>query len=319
MSSGPFGHTSSVCYDLQVANAPVAHATFPRMNEVELNEFRIARLSAAVDHISQGNKTDFGRRLGYKDGAFVRQMISGIRPVTEKTIWSIESMPGMKGWFDADGATGTPPPPSPAPWPFPEIPEQEVRALPPAQLNALQGALGLAIAQLRLGIDVAAQSKNDRLQRAKAAILNVAASANDEQYVPIRKVAVKVRAGVPGFSADQTAEEFDGVISLPQKWLDERKLNADQLIATSVFGDSMEPRITKDDLLLVNTADTTRKAGKLFGANHEGEFVVKRLERRDGHWHLVSDNPDQVKHPPVRCNEKTFVIGRIVMLQAENV
>jgi phage repressor protein C with HTH and peptisase S24 domain/transcriptional regulator with XRE-family HTH domain len=42
-----------------------------------------------------------------------------------------------------------------AAWPFPDISEQDVRALPPAQLNALQGALALAIAQLKLGVDVA--------------------------------------------------------------------------------------------------------------------------------------------------------------------
>ncbi|MNV00949.1 HTH-type transcriptional regulator PrtR [compost metagenome] len=41
-----------------------------------------------------------------------------------------------------------------APWPFPDIPEEQVRALAPAQLSALQGALALAIAQLKLGIKV---------------------------------------------------------------------------------------------------------------------------------------------------------------------
>ncbi|WP_175171176.1 hypothetical protein [Achromobacter kerstersii] len=58
--------------------------------------------------------------------------------MAEKTIWAIETMPGMKGWFDAEGATESLSLPSPASWPFPEIPEQEVRALPPAQLSALQ-------------------------------------------------------------------------------------------------------------------------------------------------------------------------------------
>ncbi len=43
---------------------------------------------------------------------------------------------------------------APPPWPFPGIPEEQVRALPPDQLNKLQGALALAIAQLKLGIDV---------------------------------------------------------------------------------------------------------------------------------------------------------------------
>lgn len=126
------------------------------MNEVELNEFRIGRLLAAVNHVSDGNKTDFGRRLGYKDGAFVRQMLSGIRPVTEKTIWAIEAMPGMKDWF-ADPSDGAPraPQESAPNWPFPTIAEDQVRALPAAQLSALEGAMALAIAQLKLGITVA--------------------------------------------------------------------------------------------------------------------------------------------------------------------
>ncbi|MFA1686539.1 S24 family peptidase [Achromobacter dolens] len=75
------------------------------MNDVELNEHRMARLLAAIDHACKGNKTEFGRRLGYKDGAFVRQMLSGIRPVTEKTVRAIEDMPGMRGWFDLEAAS----------------------------------------------------------------------------------------------------------------------------------------------------------------------------------------------------------------------
>ncbi|WP_233564567.1 S24 family peptidase [Achromobacter sp. K91] len=125
------------------------------MNEIELNEFRIARLSAAVDHVSKGNKTDFGRRLGYKDGAFVRQMLSGIRPVTEKTIWAIEAMPGMKGWFDLEGVEAPVAPASDhADWPFKTIAAADVRALPASQLTALEGALALAIAQLKIGLNV---------------------------------------------------------------------------------------------------------------------------------------------------------------------
>ncbi|CAB3846930.1 hypothetical protein LMG2828_01739 [Achromobacter piechaudii] len=49
------------------------------------------------------------------------------------------------------------------PWPFPEIPEDEVRALAPAQLNALQGAIALAIAQLKLGINVAQKPAPSKL------------------------------------------------------------------------------------------------------------------------------------------------------------
>lgn len=128
------------------------------MNEIELNEFRIGRLSAAVDHVSNGNKTDFGRRLGYKDGAFVRQMLSGMRPVTEKTIWAIEAMPGMKGWFEIEGSAVAPSSSqSETDWPFRSILAADVWALPSHQLSELEGAIALAISQLKLGLKVSPQ------------------------------------------------------------------------------------------------------------------------------------------------------------------
>jgi hypothetical protein len=46
-----------------------------------------------------GGKAELGRRLGYRDGAFVGQMISGLRPITEKTINAAERIPGCAGWF----------------------------------------------------------------------------------------------------------------------------------------------------------------------------------------------------------------------------
>lgn len=53
-----------------------------------------------------------------------------------------------------DGADESPASPLPAPWPFPDISEKDVRALPPAHINELQGALTLAIAQLKLRVEV---------------------------------------------------------------------------------------------------------------------------------------------------------------------
>ncbi|MGE8449074.1 MAG: S24 family peptidase [Pseudomonadales bacterium] len=52
---------------------------------------------------------------------------------------------------------GTPPKSAPLPenWPFASIPEAEVRSLSAGQLSALEGAIALAIAQLKLGITVA--------------------------------------------------------------------------------------------------------------------------------------------------------------------
>lgn len=61
------------------------------------DERRRQRLSDLVEHV--GGKAALGRLLGYKDGAFVRQMIAGERPITEKTIRLVHEKPGLSGWF----------------------------------------------------------------------------------------------------------------------------------------------------------------------------------------------------------------------------
>lgn len=65
--------------------------------------------------------------------------------------WLMDGAGPKRGNADTEPVTHREPT---APWPFPDISEKDVRALPPAQLNALQGALALAIAQLKLGIKV---------------------------------------------------------------------------------------------------------------------------------------------------------------------
>ncbi|WP_257834982.1 S24 family peptidase [Burkholderia glumae] len=70
------------------------------MKIIQLNDLRVKRLQDAIDHLDNGNVTAFGKRLGYKDGAFIRQMLTGTRNVSEKTVRAIEAIPGMGYWFD---------------------------------------------------------------------------------------------------------------------------------------------------------------------------------------------------------------------------
>jgi hypothetical protein len=62
-------------------------------------DYRIERLQAAVNKRCDGNVSAFGRLLGYKDGAFVRQMLAGTRAISEKTVDAVESLPGLENWF----------------------------------------------------------------------------------------------------------------------------------------------------------------------------------------------------------------------------
>ncbi len=58
---------------------------------------RQQRLQVAVDRL--GSKAALGRRLGYRDGAFVGQMLRGERPITEKTIDALARIPQLTDLF----------------------------------------------------------------------------------------------------------------------------------------------------------------------------------------------------------------------------
>ncbi len=65
--------------------------------------------------------------------------------------WLMDGVGPKRGNGSGDSAERPAPP---APWPFRTIPEAQLRALPESQLNALEGAIALAIAQMKLGIQV---------------------------------------------------------------------------------------------------------------------------------------------------------------------
>jgi hypothetical protein len=79
-----------------------------------VQRWRQERLKALAAKI--GSKAELGRLLGYRDGAFVGQMLAGIRPITEKTVQAAEKLRGpngesFRGWFSR-AADGPPPPPA---------------------------------------------------------------------------------------------------------------------------------------------------------------------------------------------------------------
>lgn len=58
---------------------------------------------------------------------------------------------------EGDMKSGAVAAPQPLPWPFSTIPEDQVRELPDSRMRQLEGAIALAIAQMKLGIQVAPQ------------------------------------------------------------------------------------------------------------------------------------------------------------------
>lgn len=123
-------NTESIAFatDMQVANALVAHATVKFMEEHQIQAWRIKRLAAMVER--EGGKAPAGRKLGYKDGAFVGQMLRGERPITEKTVLAVHALSGYAGWFNEDaGELATLPVAALTPSPAPGVPVVHVPLL----------------------------------------------------------------------------------------------------------------------------------------------------------------------------------------------
>jgi phage repressor protein C with HTH and peptisase S24 domain len=86
----------------QVANALEASATFAVMSDRDADgtqAHRRARLEALVALKHGGNKTSFAHKLGLRDAAYLRQMLTGLRPISEKQVEKIEDAFRAKGWF----------------------------------------------------------------------------------------------------------------------------------------------------------------------------------------------------------------------------
>lgn len=75
---------------------------------------RNERLTALVAEF--GGKAALGRKLGYRDGAFVGQMLRRERAISEKTILLVHALPGLDGWFGrvTPGAESSPSLPAPS-------------------------------------------------------------------------------------------------------------------------------------------------------------------------------------------------------------
>ncbi|KAK52576.1 hypothetical protein L576_2374, partial [Bordetella bronchiseptica OSU054] len=86
---------------------------------------------------------------------------------------------GLKAWPDMGTAGQEPDRPAVQPWPFPSISEADVRALPPGQLGQLEGALALAISQLRLGVDVAPAQRKPPLAPRSGGLVDIDAAADE--------------------------------------------------------------------------------------------------------------------------------------------
>lgn len=132
---------------------------------------------------------------------------------------------------------------------------------------------------------------------------------DEPDTVPIRRVTLKLHAGVTGFETEPDLED-GGILHMPRAVIEAHKLVPHQLLAIRVRGQSMEPMMFEDDVVVVNTADKTPQSREIYAVNFNGEALVKQLVRRNNEWFLHSMNPD---FGPVNVRSgQCSVVGRVV-------
>lgn len=146
-----------------------------------------------------------------------------------------------------------------------------------------------------------------------------AADQDDPSMTQIRRVKIKVQAGITGFQVEP--EDYDGETQgVPTKWILKEGLSRDALVSTTVRGESMEPALYDGDVIVVNTRDTKPVSGAVYVVNYEGEAIVKRMLRDAGQWWLTSDNADQRKYHRQLCKgAECIVIGRVVRKESTHI
>ncbi len=143
--------------------------------------------------------------------------------------------------------------------------------------------------------------------------------ADDEKFVQIPMVELKLSAGVTGFETQPDFSE-GGTLGMRKQWIERRGLNPNHLVAIQVTGDSMEPALHADDIVVLDTSDRQPLDGEVFAVNYEGQAVIKRMSRDAGEWWLTSDNPDQRRHHRKVCRgDSCIIIGRVVRKESDRV
>jgi phage repressor protein C with HTH and peptisase S24 domain len=138
------------------------------------------------------------------------------------------------------------------------------------------------------------------------------------EYVPIKRVNLKISAGISGFAVEELNGERPPVF-FRRDWVERKGLRKESLFAIVVHGESMEPSLYDGDLVVINSDDKRQVEGEVYAFNYDGEAVIKRLHREAGLWYLNSDNPDKRRFPNKVCHENCLLLGRIIYKQSERI
>ncbi len=142
-----------------------------------------------------------------------------------------------------------------------------------------------------------------------------APGANPEEFSYVPKVRARLSAGGGSLVVDEAIETY---YAFRHAWL-RRKGQISQMRLMRVTGDSMEPTLRDEDVVLIDLSQTEIYTGKIYAVGIDEEIVVKRLDKKPGQLVLVSDN--RQFYPPfevaVTDDSNVRVLGRVIWMARE--
>lgn len=119
---------------------------------------------------------------------------------------------------------------------------------------------------------------------------------------------VEVSAG-SGIVPDSELES--GALAFSEDWIRKQHLNKQSLALVSVTGDSMEPRLKTNDLVLIDMSKKSIVSGQAFVIRINEELLVKYLQQLpNGQIQVNSQNP--IYTPYIVEASELIIIGQVV-------
>jgi len=132
---------------------------------------------------------------------------------------------------------------------------------------------------------------------------------------------------IPGYNVQVSAgwgsEGSDDIepsrhLAFRKRWLKWRGFAEKDLVIVWAKGDSMEPIISNNNTLLINTQRTELTDGNIYVIRSDNQLWVKRVQVKPNAWLLLSDNP---LYPPIevpKTEQHNFhVVGQVVHISKD--
>lgn len=151
--------------------------------------------------------------------------------------------------------------------------------------------------------------------------LGLQATSNDgnQEYARIPCVELVLRPNFKRFSVKPILPAAS-YIAFRRDWLALNDYSENSLLAIQSSDNGMKPTISKTDLVVINTSDTTLTEGHAYAFNYEGKMLIRRAFRDVGAWWLNPDNPDKQRFLHKQFIDKQcYVVGRVIHRQSESI